>query len=292
MFKLLLKYGLIAFIILKVGGCVSKMQNDDQVVAEVGNKKLFHSEVSGVIPNNLDKKDSNIMADEYIRKWIRHELVLRKAEENLPEELKNVNRELEEYRNSLIIFRYKNELMAQRMDTTVSNSEIMEYYLEHVDNFKLDRNIVKAVFLKIPAEFANSDSLKKMTSNNTQEGLNEMREYCLQYAKGFDLFSNQWVNLERVINNIPSTIENTEHFLKNNQYIEYNDSNYYYLVTIHDYKLINEQAPEEYVREDIKSLILNRRKIHFLRDLENTIFQEGINRNSFKIYNIETDETL
>ncbi len=285
MFKYLLKYSFIALIAVGPGGCEPAVQNDDKLVAEVGNKKLFNSEVSGVVPNNLDEKDSTIMADEYVRKWIRHELMLQKAEENLSMELKNVNRELEEYRNSLIIFRYKNELMAQRMDTTVSDSEIMEYYLEHVDNFKLNQNIVKAVFIKIPAEFANPDSLKSMTSKTTQEGINEVREYCLQYAKGFDVFSEQWVDLERVLKNIPVTIENTEEFLKKNQYIEYNDSSYYYLVTIHDYMFKNEQAPEEYVREDIKSLILNRRKIRFLRDLENNIFQEGVNRNSFKIYN-------
>ncbi len=290
MFKQLFKYGLFFFWAIFFDSCISTIQNEDKLIAEVGNKKLLLSEVAAVIPNNMEGRDSMMMADEYIRKWIRQELVLQKAEENLSTDLKNVARELEEYRNSLIIFRYKNKLIAQRMDTTVNYNEILEYYLEHTENFKLNRNIVKAVFMKIPAEYANPDVLKEMSSNTTTEGISEIRDYCIQYAKGFDIFTDRWVDLERVMNNIPIAIDSPEQFLKKNQFIEHNDSSYYYLVTIHEFMLKNEQAPEEYVREDIKSLILNRRKITFLRDLENNIYQEGINRKKFKIYNTETDE--
>ena len=168
--------------------------------------------------------------------------------------------------------------------------EILEYYLEHADNFKLNRNIVKAIFMKIPADFANPEMLKKMSSNTTQEGMDEIRDYCLRYAKGFDIFTDRWVDLEKVMNNIPTSIDNAEQFLKQNRYIEYSDSSNFYLVTIHEYMLRGEQAPEDYVREDIKNLIINRRKIEFLNNLEEKIFQEAINRNSFKIYNAEKNE--
>lgn len=291
MLKRFIKYGLFLIAAIGITGCRQMTGNGDKLVAEVGNRKLLLSEVKAVIPSNLASEDSTVMANEYVRKWIRQELVLQKAEENLSMDLKNVTRELEEYRNSLIIFRYKNELMAQRMDTAVSDNEIMEYYLEYIDNFKLNRNIVKAVFLRIPAEFANPDVLKQMSSNSTVEGISELRDYCLRYARDFEIFADKWIELERVLNTIPVKIDDPEQYLKKNQYIEYNDSSYYYLVTIHDYMLRNEQAPEEYVRDDIKSLILNRRKIEFLKELENNIFQEGVNKNRFKIYNSDTNET-
>lgn len=282
--------GLVLAAAVWCAGCGGNILNDDNAVAEVGHKKLYLSEVASVIPNDLDNRDSSLLADDYIKKWIRKELMLQKAEENLSIDLKNVNRELEEYRNSLIIFRYKNELMAQRMDTTVSNNEILEYYSDHAENFKLNRDIVKAVFMKIPAEYANPAELKEMSIDASPEGIGEIRDYCLRYAKGFNIFTDRWVNLERVMSNIPTNIENTEQFLRQNQYIEYSDSSYFYLIAIHDYMLRNELAPEDYVKEDIKSLILNRRKIEFLKELEDKIFQEAINRNSFKIYNAEKNE--
>ena len=287
----LIYYLFLLIFALLFNSCKNNDQKEDKVVAEVGAKKLLLSEIAAVVPNELDDKDSTVLAEDYIRKWIRQELLLQKAEENLPVDLKNVNRELEEYRNSLIIFRYKNELMAQRMDTTVSHSEISKYYSDNTENFRLNKNIVKAIFIKIPAEFADPAELKKMSSNTTQEGINEIKDYCLQYAKGFDIFTEQWVDVESVMNNIPTTIKNMEQFLRNNKHIEYQDSSFYYLVTIHDYLLRNELSPEEFVRNDIKNLILNRKKMEFLMNLENNIYQEGINRNSFKIHNLELNES-
>lgn len=291
MFKQVAKYYVLILAAVSVFACQPENQQSDKVVAETGNKKLLLSEVAAVIPNNLQPEDSAVMAEDYVRKWVRQELVLQKAEENLSPELKNVTRELEEYRNSLIIFRYKNELMAQRMDTAVSDTEIMDYYTQNADNFKLGKAIVKAVFIKIPTEFANPSMLKELTSDTSAPGISEIRDYCLQYAKSFAIYSEQWIELDAVMQNIPISIDSPDTFLPRNQFIEYSDSSYYYLVSIQDYLLRNEQAPVDYVRDNIKSLILNRRKIEFLKEVEDKIYREGMNKNNFIIYNSETDET-
>ncbi len=126
-----------------------------------------------------------------------------------------------------------------------------------------------------------------MCNDTSTEGLIELRDYCVQYAKVFDIFVERWVDFREIAKNIPETIENPEQFLKNNQVIERNDSDYYYLVSIHDYKLKNEMAPVEYVRDNINNLILNRRKIDFLKQLENNIYSEGVEKNKFEILKTE-----
>jgi hypothetical protein len=291
MFKSFIKYSFLILANVLIFGCNRNSPADEKVVAEVGGKKLVLAEVAAVIPNNLEPEDSAVMADDYIRKWVRQELVLQKAEENLSSELKNVSHELEEYRKSLIIFRYKNELMAQRMDTVVTDSEIKDYYVQNAENFKLAKAIVKAVFLKVPADFANPSMLKELTSDTSSPGINEIRDYCLQYAKSFGIYTDQWIELDAVMQNLPVSVDSPEQFLRRNQFVEHTDSSYYYLVAIQDYMLQNDQAPVEYVADNIKSLILNRRKITFLKEVEDNIFKEGRNKNSFKIYNSETDET-
>lgn len=272
-------------------GCELKTENNDIIVAEVGSKKLLRSEVDAVIPGNLEREDSIVMAGDYIRKWVGYELVLQKAEENLSAELKNVSRELEEYRKSMIIFRYKNELVAQRMDTMVTQNEMMEYYTQNSDNFRLSKTIVKAVYLKVPLEFANPDMLKNLTCDTSEAGSGEIRDYSLQYAKSHGIYTDRWIELDAVMQNFPVEMENPGRYLSRNKFVEYSDSSYYYLMTIRDYILKNEQAPVEYVENNIKSLILNQRKVVFLKNLENNIYQEGINKNKFKIHNLETDET-
>lgn len=290
MFRIAIKYLFILLSFLVFFGCGSKKQSDGKAVARVGSSKLLMKDVSSVIPNNVGQQDSFLMAEDYIKKWIKQELLLQKAEENLSEAEKDVTKQLEEYRESLILYRYKNALIKQRMDTTVTEEQISDYYTNNSEKFMLNKNIVKAIFIKIPEEFADPDLLKNMCSNTTPEGIIELRDYCLRYTKVFDIFTDRWVDFQLVAKNIPETINNPEQFLENNQLIERTESGYYYLVSIQDYKLKNEEAPLDYVAENIKNLILNRRKIDFLKELENNVYAEGIEKNKFEILKIETND--
>lgn len=264
--------------------CNKSEVSDDKVVAQVGEKKLFHSEISRIIPLEIEEQDSLLMANDYIRKWVKQELLINKANENLTPEQKNVTKEIEEYRNSLIIYKYKNELMNQQMDTLVTQQQIEQYYNANTDNFKLNSSIVKAIYIKIPNEVANTKLIKELVDDSLEEGTNALREYCIQYAKSFDFFNNNWVDFEIVKRNIPGEITDERQFLARNNQVELNDSIYYYLVSIQDYKLKNELAPVEYVETNIRNLILNKRKIEFLKQIEENIYKEGIRQNKFKIY--------
>lgn len=282
--KVQFKYCVVVIFTVLLQSCNS-FTNDNPVLAEVGLKKLYASNVIGVVPTETTGEDSILLINDYIRKWVKNELMVQKAEENLTIDQTNLTRELEEYRNSLIIYKYKNELMNQRMDTSITNNQIEVYYLNNEGNFNLSKSIVKAIFLKIPVEFATQRQLKEMCSDTSPEGLGAIRDYCLQYAKAFDIFIEKWIDFDVLLKNIPVEIENHEQFLMRNNLIEMTDEEYYYLVSIHDYKLKNEVAPLEYVRGSIKSLIINDRKIEFLKQIEDNVYTEGIRRNKFKIYN-------
>lgn len=170
------------------------------------------------------------------------------------------------------------------MDTLVTKNQIEQYYNTNPENFKLNSNIVKAIFIKIPIELAKISLIKDLVDDNSEEGKNALREYCIQYAKSFDFFNNNWVNFELVKRNIPEEITDEKQFLSRKNQIELRDSVYYYLVTIEDYKLLGELAPVEYVENNIKNLILNRRKIEFLKQVEENVYKEGLRQNKFKIY--------
>lgn len=177
--------------------------------------------------------------------------------------------------------------MNQQMDTLVTKNQIEQYYNGNPDNFKLNSNIVKAIFVKIPIAVANVKLIKELIDENSDEGKNALREYCIQYAKSFDFFNDNWVNFDIVKNNIPGNINDDKQYLARNNQIELKDSIYYYLVNIQDYKLQNELAPIEYVENNIKNLILNKRKIDFLKQVEDNIYKEGVRQNKFSIYSDE-----
>ncbi|WP_319480092.1 hypothetical protein [uncultured Draconibacterium sp.] len=287
MFKRKITYGFIVALAVAFAGCSSDMS--DEPVASVGEKVLYRSKVEEILPKGISKEDSTAMSDNYIDKWIKQELLIQKADENLSDEQKDLRNEMEEYRNSLIIYKYKNELIRQRMDTVVTSQQIEEFYNNNPTNFNLNNSIVKATFVMIPSDLADPSLVKSLIADTSPEGIDELRDYCSQYAKKANISADEWISFQMLENNFPQKVEDTETFLKRNELYEMNDSNYYYIVSIHDYKLSNDLAPIEFVRDNIKNLILNQRKIKFLKEIEENIYTEGVRKKKFRIYDTKTN---
>jgi len=273
----------ISFLALFLTAC-NLFLSKDEPVARVGERQLTMKELSGYIPDYLDATDSALWADDYIKKWVQRELLLLKAEENLKVDLKDVSKELEEYRNSLIVYRYKNELVKEKMDTTVSDTNIQKYFNEHRESFILNRNIVKAIYIKIPVQVSNPDNIKDLCMSDNKEKQAKLNEYCMSYAKAYDRFNDQWVAADMVLKNTPAVIKDQDQFLERNRYVESTDMNYYYIVCIRDYRLSGQVSPIEYVQNDIKNLILSKQKIEFLKQIEKDIYKEGVDNNKVKLF--------
>ncbi|HPF51337.1 MAG TPA: hypothetical protein PK335_07160 [Draconibacterium sp.] len=287
MYKTIRKYGCLIALAGMLGSCAEKPVKEP--VARVGERYLYRSDLLGILPSGYSKEDSIIITDDYISRWVKQELMIQKANENLTASQKDVSKELDEYRNSLIIYRYKNELIKQRMDTVVTQEQIENYYENNKNNFNLDHCIVKAVFVKIPTELANPSLLREMAKDDSKEGQDELRDYCTQYAKSYQISLDSWIDFQVLNRNLPEHVDDPEAFVRLNREKEMNDSNYYYLVSIHDYMLANDLAPIEFVENNIKNLILNQRKIKFLKQLEDNVYTEAERQNKFSIYD-DSDE--
>lgn len=268
---------------LLLTACNVFIEQEDPV-AKVGDHVLTMDDLKKNIPDYLDEADSTLWADGYIQKWVQRELLLMKAEENLKDEMKDVTMELEEYRNSLIVYRYKNELMKQQMDTTVEEAEVQKYLDEYKENFILNQNIVKAIYIKVPLEFSNPDNIKEMCNSKDPDTLAKLNEYGLSYAKAYDRFNDQWVSADLVLKNFPKEITDQQSVLRGNRYLESKDRDFYYFISIRDFKLAGQVSPNEYVYNDIRNLILNKQKIQLLQQIEKDIYKEGIDKKKVKLF--------
>ena len=287
MYKGKITYSFIVAMAIIFAGCST--EKTDEPLASVGEKVLYRSKVDEILPKGISAEDSISMSNNYIDKWIKQELLIQKADENLSIDQKDLREELEEYRNSLIIYKYKNELIKQRMDTIVTNQQIEEFYNNNPSNFNLNYSIVKATFVMIPGDLADPELVKSLVADTSPEGLDELRDYCGQYAKRVNISADEWISFQMLEKNFPNKVEDDETFLTQQKLYEMNDSNYYYIVSIHDYKLTNDLAPIEFVRNNIKNLILNQRKIKFLKEIEENIYTEGVRKKKFRIYDTKTN---
>ncbi|MEE4214370.1 MAG: hypothetical protein V2I34_04845 [Bacteroidales bacterium] len=254
-------------------------------VAQVGDKYLYTDQIPFNANNGFSKEDSISIVRNYIDRWIRNELILSKAEDNLSEEYQNeINNKIEETRANLMIYQYEQQMMLQKMDTSVSEQEIWDYYDSHLQNFTLQNNLLKALFLKLPVEAPNIDRARAWFRSDRQNDIQSLESYAYQFAEKFDDFGERWINMNFLLRELPVDIENEAYFLRNNRYHECSDSSFYYMVNIRDFRLKGSIAPPEYVRDDIRTIILNNRKIDFLQELETGIYNEGMRDNGFRVF--------
>lgn len=276
--------GMLFLLVLIVAGCQEQNDKDKKPIARIHDKYLYLSELKNVIPENKSEEDSALIAKNYIDKWIKKQLLLKNAERNLPKEQKDITKQIEEYRASLLIYRYQQELIDQKLDTVISNEEIKNYYNDNASNFVLDKNLAKILYIKLPLNSPNIENVRRWYRSNDEEDLEELEDYCYQYADKFDDFDNQWIDFDSFLKNLPLEMSQPQRFFRNNRYIEEREGNALHFIRINDYTLRGNQAPMDYVRDKIENIIVNKRKHQLLKSLENDIYNQALNRNEFVIY--------
>lgn len=281
------RYLIILSIILITGGCRDYSKPPKRIpVAKAGDVYLYLDQIPVIIPTGASESDSSSIVQNYINNWAKRELLFQKAEENLAPGLKEeIEQQIKEARTNLTIYQYQQQMMFERMDTTLTDQELESYYSSNQGSFVLSINIVKALFIKLPVETPNIDRIKLLARSNEQADLLQLETYCYQFADKFDDFDEQWVPLDRISVELPDEIINEEGFLRRTTFFEANDSTYLYLVTLRDFRLRSSLAPYEYVRDDIKRIIWNNRRLEFLQSLENGIYNDAIKEDRFTIIN-------
>ena len=279
-----MKYIIPISILFLIVSCDTKVSGkEEEVVARVGNHVLLKNEIPDIFPEEIREIDSTRIAQNYLKGWVKTKLLQGKAEANLTEEhQQKIEEKLDRTRALLLIFEYEQILMDQRMDSSISEEEIEAYYTANSEKFILDKNIVKALYIKLPASAPNIDRVKRWYKSDKDEELIELESYCYQYANKFDDFSESWIYFDDLLEKMPVKINSQERFL--NKQIETSDSSYLYFAHISEYKIRSDISPPGFVTAQIRSILINERKIKFIEELENNIYNDAFSNNGFIIY--------
>lgn len=258
----------------------------EKPVASVHDKFLYEKDLNKLFRQKVSEQDSITIVKNYIDNWIREQLMLQRAELNLTEDEKDVQEKLNHYRNSLLIYKYQDHFIKQNLDTVITYDEVLKYYEENTPNFILDNNLVKALYIKINHDIPNDEKYQLrrwLRSTNESDG-QSLYKYCMQNAENFDDFNSDWVVFNMIQIQFPQKINNPENTLRWKKHFETQDTSYYYFLRIDDFVPKSEVTPLDYIEEKIKSIILNKRKITMIKQLEKEVYNDALNRDMVKIY--------
>ena len=261
------------------------VQEQKTPVARVGETYLYREDIPSNFVSGVSQEDSVKYMENYIRQWVSEQLIVGKAKMYLPPAaMADIEKQVQKTRDDLMIYRYEQELILQKLDTIVQDTLVERFYNEHTELFALQDNIVMVIFIKIPLSAPNIAQVRQWYRSNRERDLKKLENYCYQYAMKFDDFEDHWISFDFILEQMPLKVSNQERYLRYNSFIEAKDSVAQYFVRVNEYRLRGTTAPLEYVSEEIVRTLLNERKMKFLRELENNIYFEALNGKKFEIY--------
>lgn len=290
-FRVLIMISLVG--LASLSGCeLIKMKNEQgindetrQPVARANEVYLYRDELVGITPSGTAPEDSAARAEAYINSWIRKQLLIQEAARKIDINEAEVERKILDYRFSIIAYEYQTFYVKQNLDTAIANEEIDRYYKDNIDNFILKQNIVKATFLKVPKNAPRVGKIKELIFSRREKDIKELKSYCLSFSSAYHISDSSWMVFDELVQNSPLTeIPNKIQFLKTKPYYETSDEGFLYFLKVDEYRISDNTSPLEFVKEDIRNIILNKRKVELTKQLEDEVYNYGVEKREFEIF--------
>ena len=260
------------FLLCLLAGC----RHDDLVVAEVHNHKLYASEVGQLVPAGLSRADSADFAQHVIDDWIMEQVILAEAEKTLTVKEKVFDKELEEYRKTLLRNRYFEKITADAEKFKVSDEEVRAAIRQSKVNLVSDKEIVKINYVKLPRHAAVRDELKEILFDDARRITEKERiaELCSDSIEYF-ITDDQWLFWEDI------QLETGIALDKNSQRLDFpltfekvvNEDEY--LIVILDFRSETTGDESKDYFESVRTMLIQQKKNQFIQKRMKELYQEA-----------------
>jgi hypothetical protein len=258
--------------------------SDDLLLARAYTSRLYLSDVAGIVPPGSFPEDSALILKRYVDNWVRQQVFLHHATLNLDPARMDYEKKIQDYKNSLIIFSYETELVKNEMDTVITEAQILEYYEQNSQSFKLLESIVKVIYVKVPLDAPDLRTLRRLYRSDDPDDLMLLEDYCVQHAANYFTEQENWLLFSELLRELPLQVSNPESYLTQNRHVELSDEYYRYFLNIQDYKLKGSVSPLSFERDNVRSIILNRRKHSFINLKREELFQQALQSDNFETF--------
>lgn len=276
---------LLALFALTSCAWISDLIHDEEVIARIGTHKLYRSELAGFIPRDATPEDSTQLAGQYINTWAKEILFLDLASKQLSKTDGDVTKELEDYRRSLLRYRYEQQYIHDRLDTAVSLPEIQEFYETHQDLFALQTPVVRARFLDIRKDSPERETLKKLISSNLPEDRALADSVAYSSALRYADRSDEWLDMSVYAKYFGYDYVTVLSKIRPDGFIvieeEQGDVKIGYICEM---RKPGTTAPLEYCTDRIRDIILSNRKHALLASLEQDLLKDALDQEQLIIY--------
>ena len=227
--------------------------NGDKIARAFDNY-LYESDIQGLVAPGTSPEDSATIVNNYIQQWIQEMVILEKAKNNISDDFE---KELQNYKNSLITYNYERSIVEQQLDTNIADTTIQNYYNNNKSIFTLKHNILRAVYVKVPVKSKHIKNIRTILSSNelSDKKILELEKNSANEAEAYNFDQNTWMTFFDFQHSIPVKTYNEEFYLKNTKDIYFTDNEYAYIAKILESKVTDEISPIDFEYQNIKNTI-------------------------------------
>ena len=257
-----------------------KSESNEKKLARFKDIYLNESDVLNEIPITLNQKDSTIFANNYIHNWLVNQMIMDKSEEKIPLDVIKVEKKINKYKLSLISYEFEQFYINKRLDTSISKSQIRNYYENHLDDFVLNDYVVKCMYLQVPKKSKFLRKIKKNYFLKNEDMIDEIMKIGQNEEVSLYYNPEEWVFFDDLMKKIPILEKYSEiEFIKKKKKVILEFNNYIYFINVFDYIIKNGTSPLSFEENKIKSIILNQRAKNLRKKLRQDLYNDGIKNN-------------
>jgi hypothetical protein len=267
--------------------CVFFKETDDRVpIARVNDSYLYEDDIKDLIAEGTSEEDSTLIVNGFINRWATQRLLIEGALLNLPvNKQEDFNKLVTQYKNDLFTKAYLDALVNKNINTNVTLDQAKAVYENNKETFKLNEELVKFRYISLPQNAINRSDVEKRFKSYSQEDKRYLDSISVQF-KTYSLNDSIWIKVSQIVEKIPVVnSDNKKELLKKSNFLQLKDSLNLYLMQINDVLFQNDYAPLEYVKPTIDQIVINKRKLELIKQLEKDITKDAIKNKQFEIYN-------
>ncbi len=252
------------------------------LLAQVFNYTLYYDDIDELLQGFSTPQDSLQQVRSITEHWVRDRLLLVEAEKKFPKDV-NLNKLLEDYRQSLLRHFFEQQTIAEHLDTTITEQNLQDYYANNREQHKLESGIIRGYFFKIAKPLNRNDKILQWWRTFPDQHLDDVLRYMNRQALNNWADTSQWHEMQLVIQLFPLHTLSPQ-TIRSKRSVVREDRDYIYLLYPLEVYYEQDIAPLSHIREQAARFILHQRELEILERIKKEIYDRDIQDTRVKIY--------
>lgn len=272
---------LLTFLLLS---CAETDHKGKTPVAEVDGTFVYMEDLRGNVAHLPAGIDSAEVVGNFVKERIEDILLYDKAKENISDG-GEIDRLVEEYRESLVVNEYLSEIVKQKFNDTVSWRSITDFYENNRGLFVLSVPYMKGIYLKIPKSDKNIGNVRKWMRMKNSDDRDKIENVSIRNAAEYLYFMDEWRRADDFARKVPGL--DFSRYAGATGSIEKEDDTYAYFLYVDSLYKAGETAPLSLAERDLREMLFNMQKMKFVKRLKEDLFNEAEKKGSIIYYDVQ-----